>query len=109
MVMEKSWNMKDWAKVMEFCDQSWNFTNFASLILPNLYFLVITKKLSSNLETPHFLTFSTKCRECKFGKRDAHGKSRIGHGGVMEKYFIKSVGTLAYGFRGVFYKQHFCC
>ena len=28
-VMEKSWNMKDWPKVMEFCDQSLNFTNFA--------------------------------------------------------------------------------
>ena len=26
---EKSWNMKDWPKVVEFCDQSWNFTNFA--------------------------------------------------------------------------------
>ena len=33
MVMEKSWNMKNWPKVMEFCDQSWNFTNFA----PELY------------------------------------------------------------------------
>ena len=24
MVMEKSWNMKNWLKVMEFCAQSWN-------------------------------------------------------------------------------------
>ena len=29
MVMEKSWNMTNWPKVMEFCYQSWNFTNFA--------------------------------------------------------------------------------
>ena len=29
MVMEKSWNMKKWPKVMEFCDNSWNFINFA--------------------------------------------------------------------------------
>ena len=29
VVMEKSWNMKNWPKVIEFCDQSWNFTNFA--------------------------------------------------------------------------------
>ena len=33
MVMEKSWNMKNWPKVMEFCLQSWNFTNFA----PKMY------------------------------------------------------------------------
>ena len=25
MVMEKSWTMKNWQKVMEFRDQSWNF------------------------------------------------------------------------------------
>ena len=24
MVMEKSWKLKNWPKVMEFCDQSWN-------------------------------------------------------------------------------------
>ena len=24
MVMEKSWNMKNWPKIMEFCYQSWN-------------------------------------------------------------------------------------
>ena len=23
MVMEKSWNMKNWPKVMDFCDRSW--------------------------------------------------------------------------------------
>ena len=27
-------------------------------------------------------------------KRDSHGKSRNGHGKVMEKYFVKSVETL---------------
>ena len=30
MVMEKSWNMTKWPKVMEFCYQSWHFTNFAT-------------------------------------------------------------------------------
>ena len=38
--------------------------------------------------------FSAKCRECKIRKRDGHGKSRNGHGKVMEKYFVKCVGTL---------------
>ena len=43
--------------------QSWNFTNFA----PNLYiiciFFDITKKLGSDLESLHFLTFSAKRRK----------------------------------------------
>ena len=81
-------------KVMKFWDQSWNLTNFA----PNCYqicmFFVTVKKLSSNLESPHFPMFSAKCRECKFGKRNGHGNSRNGHGKVMEKYFVKYVGTL---------------
>ena len=38
--------------------------------------------------------FSAKCRERKIGKRDGHGKSGNGHGKVMEKYFLKYVGTL---------------
>ena len=29
IVMEKSWNIENKPKVMEFCNQSWNFTNFA--------------------------------------------------------------------------------
>ena len=29
MVWENSWNVTKWPKVMEFCDQSWNFINFA--------------------------------------------------------------------------------
>ena len=32
-VMEKSWNMTNLPKVMEFYFQSWNFTNFA----PKMY------------------------------------------------------------------------
>ena len=62
---------------------SWNFTNFA----PELYqffffffFLSQLKKISSDLESLHFPTFS--------------GKLRNGHGKVTEKYFVKSVGTL---------------
>ena len=74
---------------MECCDQSWNFTNFA----PNFYhfFWVTAKKLSRNLESPHFLTCSTKCRVWKIGKRHGHGKSRNGHGKVMEKYFVNGL------------------
>ena len=54
--------------------------------------LVTTKKLSSELESLHFLTFSAKRCKFKIGERDGHGKSRNGHGKVMEKYFVKSTG-----------------
>ena len=46
MVMEKSWNMKN---VMEFCYQSWNFTN----VVPEF---ATTKKTSIDVESPHFPT-----------------------------------------------------
>ena len=49
--------------------------------------MVNTKKLSSELESLHFPLFSAKCREFKNGERNGHGK-------VMDKYFVKSVGTL---------------
>ena len=39
MDMEKSWNMRNWQKVMEFSDQSWNFTNFA------FEFLICTREI----------------------------------------------------------------
>ena len=45
--MERLWNMKNWPKVMEFCDQSWNFTNFVTEFYQNCILLVTTKKLSS--------------------------------------------------------------
>ena len=94
MVMEKSWNMKSWPKVIQFCDQSWNFTNFAPKFDQICISFVTSKKLSSNLENPHFQTFSAKCRKFKIGKRDGHGKSRNGHGKIMETYFVKYMGTL---------------
>ena len=82
MVMEKSWNMKHWPKVMEFCDHSWNFTNFA----PKMYQICIRlKKLSIDVENLHFPMFSAKCRKCKIAKRDGHGKLTNGHGKVMGK------------------------
>ena len=52
---------------------------------------VSTKKLNSNLKTSFFFT---KCRDCKIENRDGQEKLRNGHGKVMEKYVVKSVGTL---------------
>ena len=76
MVMERSWNNGEiWKK-------SWHFVISQGLlpILPLnftqffLFYLVTGKKLSSNLESLHFLTFSSKCRECIIGKRDGQEK-----------------------------------
>ena len=47
-----------------------------------------------DVESPHFLMFSARCRECKINKRDGHRKLRNGLGKVMDKYFVKSGGTL---------------
>ena len=47
-----------------------------------------------DVESPYFLMFSAKRSEIKIDERDGHEKSRNGHGKVMEKYFVKSVGTL---------------
>ena len=38
--------------------------------------------------------FSAKYRKFKIKKRYGHGKLRNGHGKVMDKYFVKSMGTL---------------
>ena len=81
---------------MEFFHQPWNFTKFAPKFYQIRNFVVTTKKLSSNLESPHFPTFSAKCCKCKIRKKDGYGKSRNGHGKVMEKYFVKSVETLPF-------------
>ena len=83
MVMEKSWNLKTWSKVMEFWHYSWNFTNSAH----ESYVFCHHKKLSIDVESVHFLMFSAKSCECRIDKRDGHGK-------VMKRYFVKSVGTL---------------
>ena len=91
VVMEKSWNMKNWPKFL--------ITHGILPILPPsfikfVFYLVTTKKLSRDLESLHFLTYSAKRRKCKIRKIDGHGKSRNYHGKVMEKYVFKSVGTL---------------
>ena len=51
MVMGKTWNLKKWQKVMEFCDQSCNFTNFAT----KFYQIVaLFAKIYIGLEDPLF-------------------------------------------------------
>ena len=38
--------------------------------------------------------FSAKHRESEIKEKNGHGESRNSHGEVMERYFVKSVGTL---------------
>ena len=57
-------------------------------------FFATNKKLSIDVESLHFLTFSAKCHKCKIDKRDGHGKFGNGPGKVLEKYVVKFVGTL---------------
>ena len=56
-----------------------------------------TEKLSICIESPHFPMFSAKCHNCNIKKRDGHGKLRNDYEKFMEKYFVKSVGTLVGG------------
>ena len=69
-IMEKSWNIKNWPKVMEFCDQSWNFTNFVTI-----------KKLSSDLEILHFPAFAAKVANAKSRRETVMENQEM----VMEK------------------------
>ena len=74
MVMEKSWNMKNWPKNMEFCVQSWKLRKFKIKErnghgkifcqvcgnpgwLTTHIFSVTTKKLSSDLPSCLFVGF----------------------------------------------------
>ena len=54
------------------------------------------QEINIDVESPHFNTFSIKRHECEIGKKKGHGKSRNYHRQItcMEKYFVKSVGTL---------------
>ena len=79
IVMEKSWNMKNWPKVMEFCDSVMELYQFCPQFVLNLHFF----DHHSDLESLHFLTFSAKRHKFKIGERVGHGKSRKGHGKIF--------------------------
>ena len=82
--MEKSWYVKHWQEVVEFCYQSWNFTNFAPELYQICSFLPALGILSINVERPHFPTFFAKRPECKVKKRWSWKIKKI----------VKSVRTL---------------
>ena len=81
---------ENWPKVMEFCDQSWNFTNFAPKFYQICCVFFATKKLRSNLESPHFPMFLQNVANTTSGREMVMENQVM----VMEKYLVKSVGTL---------------
>ena len=63
------------------------------ILLPNLTkFLCFChhKEIEQQSKKSAFSDVSAKCRKCKIGKREGHGKSRNGHG----KTFCQVCGTL---------------
>ena len=63
-------------KLMEFCDQSWNFTNFALNFTKSVPFFADIGKFGISLECLHFPTFPEKSTiNAKLVQRDGHGKS----------------------------------
>ena len=92
VVMEKSRNMDNLPKVMEFYDQSWNLTNFTNKLYQICTFFATTKKISIPVASPHFVSFSAKCCAYKIKMRDGHGQSRRGK--VREKSWENILSSL---------------
>ena len=73
---------------------------FLQILPPNctkfVFFCSTLRKLSSDLESPHFPIFPQNAANSKSGREMVIENQEIskGHGKVMEKYFVKSVGTL---------------
>ena len=59
---------------MEFCDQSWNFTNVAPESYQICTFFATTEKLSIDVGSLHFPMFSAKCHKYEMKMRDRHKK-----------------------------------
>ena len=86
--------MKNWQKVMEFCDQSCNLPiltlNFTKFVL----FLLTLGNFALVYKVCIFRPFLQNVWIAGFELRDSHGKLRDGHEKFMEKISAKFVGTL---------------
>ena len=68
--------MTNWQKVLEFCDQSWNFTYFG----PEIDILALFADMNKfSLESLHFPYLSENVN-ATYEQRDFHGKLRNDHG-----------------------------
>ena len=82
--------MKNWPKVMEFCDQFWNFTNFAPGFYQICIFFVAIKKLCSNLESLHMLFFPQNVANAKLRREMVIENQEM----VMEKSWKNILSSL---------------
>ena len=82
--------MKNWPKVTEFCDQFWNFTNFAPGFYQICIFFVAIKKLSSNLESLHLLCFPQNVTNAKLEREMVMENQEM----VMEKSWKNILSSL---------------
>ena len=95
MVMEKSWNLNIWQKVMEFCDQSWKSTSFTPEFYQICAFFCqlqeIYHQLFGCLKSAFFYLFHKMSQIQNLNKQMAMENQET----VMDKSW-KSVGTLKY-------------
>ena len=92
--------MKKLQKVIEFCEQSWNFTDLGpdtSTLVPEFsqnyaFFsdIKIKHRFGKSIFSDHFCKISLMQTE----QKDSHEEYNDGQGKVMENCFAKSVGTL---------------
>ena len=97
LVMEKSWNMRSWPKVMEFCDSVMEFYQFCPRNYTNFVFCWVTmRKLSSDLESA-FATFCGKMSQMQNQEERWKTKkwSWKSHGKIFCQVCGNPVGTLS--------------
>ena len=88
MVMEKSWNIRNWQKVMEFWEKLWNYTNCVPEFCQMCALFANMKKFSIGLKIPHFTQISRMqtmvMKNCETVLENS-----------WRHFFSKSVGTLS--------------
>ena len=68
--------MKKRHTVMEFCDQSRNFTNFTPDFIFFIHILLTLRKLASVQKVYIFQPFLQKVLNAKIDQKDSHGRFR---------------------------------
>ena len=96
--MEKSWNMKIWQKVTEFCSQSRNFNSSAAKFTKCVRLLLTLRKLALIQEVYIFQPFPQNVSKYEIWAERGTWKIEKWpwkcHWKIIEKLFAKSLGTL---------------
>ena len=73
IVLENSWNMKNWSTVITFCDQSCNCAPNLIIPLPIFADNVTLRNLASVQKARIFIPFPQNITDAKFDQGDGHG------------------------------------